>query len=119
MGGQNLLGLHLEEIQANTPSTKVIFELRQKWSKACALLDTLFWQGTDIIDLLSQRARNLDELLLFIWQKFELDLQRDATLIAVGGYGQMRIHPGSDADILILIPSKSNTPLNQKIEQFV
>ncbi|MBI2790794.1 MAG: [protein-PII] uridylyltransferase [Gammaproteobacteria bacterium] len=114
-----LTRLHLEDIKPNTPSSEIVAKIRQKWSKACALLDMHFWQGQNILDLLYNRAVCLDELLLFAWQKYQLHLHEDVCLIAVGGYGQMRIHPGSDADILILIPSMQNNQLNQQIEQFV
>ncbi len=117
MSAPELISLQLEEIKANKPS-QIITEVRQKWSKACGALDNLFWQEYNISDLLYLRTRCLDELLLYAWQKYELTFH-DVTLMAVGGYGQMRLHPGSDADIFILIPPKSDTLLNHKIEQFV
>jgi [protein-PII] uridylyltransferase len=61
-----------------------------------------FHSGVEIADLLLKRAEFIDEILTACWQEF-IGTDEEASLIAVGGYGRMEMHPGSDIDILILV----------------
>jgi len=73
---------------------------------------------TDIQALLKQRSDWLDEILRLLWQHCELD-NEPVALIALGGYGQRRIHPGSDADVLLLGEAPFDIALKQKMSRFV
>ncbi|MBN9287031.1 MAG: [protein-PII] uridylyltransferase [Gammaproteobacteria bacterium 39-13] len=90
--------------------------IRQILQQNSEKLNTLFWQGQDILQILNTRSFWLDQILTYAWQKWMPE--SDACLIAVGGYGCQRIHPSSDADILILKSADSPT-LNQSIETFI
>ena len=59
----------------------------------------------DPATLLSGYARLTDNLLHKAWQ--EAGLPELAALIAVGGYGRSQLFPGSDIDLLVLLPSGS------------
>ncbi len=69
--------------------------------------------------LVKARARFIDEVLQRLWQHFDLDRQKQLTLIAVGGYGRGELHPFSDIDLLILTESRLSTSLQEQIGQFV
>lgn len=67
--------------------------------------------------LLHGHSKLVDMLLQTIWR--QLSLPPSSTLIAVGGYGRQQLFPGSDTDLLILIPAGQNEALEQKLEQLI
>jgi [protein-PII] uridylyltransferase len=67
--------------------------------------------------LLRGHSRLVDKLLQTIWR--HLSLPPSSALIAVGGYGRQQLFPGSDTDLLILLPENPDAPLGQKLEQLV
>lgn len=90
--------------------------IRQILQDKSEKLNNLFWQDQDILQILNTRSFWLDQVLTAAWEK--LIPESNISLIAVGGYGCQRIHPGSDADILIL-KSSEDLALNQPIEAFI
>jgi [protein-PII] uridylyltransferase len=54
--------------------------------------------------LLSGRAALVDSVLQEIWTA--LAIPEDYALVAVGGYGRGELYPGSDVDLLILLPAE-------------
>ncbi|MDO9065385.1 MAG: [protein-PII] uridylyltransferase [Sulfuricella sp.] len=67
--------------------------------------------------LLRGHSRLVDKLLQTIWR--QLSLPPSCALIAVGGYGRKQLFPGSDTDLLILLPASPDEALGQKLEQLV
>lgn len=56
--------------------------------------------------LVRSRALFIDALLRSTWQHLlQAELAQRLALLAVGGYGRGELHPHSDVDILILVPS--------------
>lgn len=72
-----------------------------------------------VMELMANRTRFYDDLLIHLWQFFRLDQHPELALIAVGGYGREEMFPLSDLDILILSPAKVEQPTEQKIRQFI
>ena len=66
------------------------------------VLKTRFEQGDPITALVPMRAQMIDNLLLQAW-KLKMPANAEAAMIAVGGYGRMELHPGSDIDLMILL----------------
>ncbi|QYK02519.1 bifunctional uridylyltransferase/uridylyl-removing protein GlnD [Shewanella psychrotolerans] len=64
-----------------------------------------FSAGESVTELVSQRCRFVDELLIKQWQLHQLT-EHPIALIAVGGYGRGELHPQSDVDLLFLIDGK-------------
>ncbi len=70
--------------------------------------------------LTKQLSKLSDELLISLWNA--CDLNTDAALLAVGGFGRGALFPYSDIDILILLPADNQfveAVLTGKIEKFV
>ncbi|MEI6897304.1 MAG: [protein-PII] uridylyltransferase [Psychromonas sp.] len=78
-----------------------------------------FTNKNDIIRLVQQRARYIDELLTRLWDFVGLNESFDLALIAVGGYGRGELHPKSDIDLLILSQSGFSEQSETKISLFI
>jgi len=73
-----------------------------------------YYEMRSAADLLRRHRLLVDTQLCNVWQ--QLGISTEIALIAVGGYGNGRLYPHSDIDLLILVPS---TVLAAPIEQFV
>jgi [protein-PII] uridylyltransferase len=67
-----------------------------------AELRARFEAGDSVVDLVHERARAIDEVLIDLWNVHVGDC--GAALIAVGGYGRGELHPYSDIDVMLLLP---------------
>ncbi|MEO7773583.1 MAG: [protein-PII] uridylyltransferase [Steroidobacteraceae bacterium] len=87
-----------------------------------AELKARFFAEEPVEALVRARAQLMDALLTTVWeQKLDAQMRHRLALVAVGGYGRAELHPQSDVDILLLIPS--DRPLSDvergQIEQVV
>lgn len=84
-----------------------------------AWLEQRFFEGDNIIDLVSCRAEYMDQLLSRLWQTFGLTAHPELALIAVGGYGRGELHPKSDIDLLITTVASLSSEQEQLISAFI
>ncbi|MGM0412069.1 MAG: [protein-PII] uridylyltransferase [Pseudomonadota bacterium] len=89
--------------------------LREALSAADEALATAFEAGQPVAELVAGRADVVDALLQRLWDRH---LPAGPTLVAVGGYGRGELHPGSDIDILILLPEGEEPP-REALETFL
>ena len=77
-----------------------------------------FTTTTNVREIVTKRARQIDVLLQRIWANNDLDKQHMA-LLAVGGYGRGELHPYSDIDIAILLDQNMDAGIEATLQQFV
>ena len=78
-----------------------------------------YLHGEIITDLLTARSDLIDYLLNYYWKNYQLDAEKFATLLAVGGYGRREMHPASDIDLLILLADEPSDECKQRLSDFI
>lgn len=91
--------------------------LRSHIKQEQAALEASFFEHETPAQLLKKHAQLIDKLLKQIW--LDANIDKDVTLIAVGGYGRGELFPYSDIDLLILLPPAHGNQQNTKIEQLI
>lgn len=71
-----------------------------------------FTDGADINQLVIDRATLVDGLLIRAWQDCLGQSAAGLALVAVGGFGRGQLHPGSDIDIMVLLPDSRRADLD-------
>ncbi len=72
-----------------------------------------------IYQLIANRTRFCDQLLIHLWRHFQLESLSQSALIAVGGYGREEMFPLSDLDVLILTQDNMDAQHEERITQLV
>lgn len=80
-----------------------------------------FEQGANTASLTRLRADNIDAVLIHVWQSLVTRVQGDnvPALVAVGGYGRAELHPGSDIDIMLLLPEDDDSLWQEPLTNFL
>lgn len=80
-------------------------------------LNRRFEEGEQIRPLITERAIFTDRILIHAWNQFEWD--NNISLVAVGGYGRMELHPQSDVDLLLLTKRDNHGRYQKSISEFL
>ncbi len=91
--------------------------IRDELAKAAEDLEARFKAGESVVALVHARSKLIDDLLVQLWNDHIQDA--DFALIAVGGYGRGELHPGSDVDVMILLPPAISKQAEESLSGFV
>ena len=77
-----------------------------------------FLSGEDVEPLVRDQARLVDQIVVAGWHTSGSS-SGSAGVVAVGGYGRGELHPGSDVDLLILLPEEPDRHLQDAVARFL
>ncbi len=80
-------------------------------------LKARFEAGESVVELVHARSKQIDDLLIQLWNDHVPDC--NAALVAVGGYGRGELHPGSDIDVMLLLPESISERCEEALSNFV
>jgi [protein-PII] uridylyltransferase len=92
-------------------------DLRESLTSSGEDLRARFLAGESVVDLVRARAALIDEVLVRLWRE-QLE-PMGVTLVAVGGYGRGELHPGSDVDVMLLLPDELPEGAEDALSGFV
>ncbi len=78
-----------------------------------------FWDNQPIKQVLKNRSLIVDRAIILIWHWHKMSAFPDVSVIASGGYGAEHLHPHSDIDTLILVPTHKDRHMNQCLEKMI
>lgn len=100
--------------------------LKQLLQDASARADAEFAASRRAAGAIKRRAAAVDAVLCDLWQSLEIEAVARAAgaveapaLLATGGYGSGGLYPGSDIDILVLLPEQTPAELDGRIRSFL
>ncbi len=103
-----------------TQAGDTVKALRVSLREADQALRQRFLDGAPVRELLHERSRFIDQLLIEMWGKAWGSAPPDqVALVAVGGYGREELHPYSDIDLLILLDPAQHDAFQSPIERFI
>ena len=77
-----------------------------------------YWKRANVDDLILERTKYMDKAIEKIWQQaIPSEIEKQLTLLAVGGYGRKELFPHSDIDLLIIC--KNPESHNDAISRFL
>lgn len=98
-----------------SPSSK---QLREALKYGEKTIHQAFLDGFSATSLLRLRTSVVDHILTTLWRK-QADTFDGLALLAVGGYGRGELHPHSDIDIAILLPSVEDSERNDALSAWI
>ena len=78
-----------------------------------------FEQGIGAPALIRGRSWQVDQVLVRAWSRCMGPAAEQLALVAVGGYGRSELMPGSDVDLLILLPDDENNQYDPQITKLL
>ena len=96
-----------------------VSSFRAALAEGDAGLKQRFAAGDPIEQLVRDRARMVDQILIRAWRLHTAKEAAELALVAVGGYGRGELLPCSDIDIMVLLPKTEATPWTGGLERFL
>ena len=101
------------------PGPDAIRTFRQVLEAGDAQLQERFQAEESVDPLVRDRARLIDISLLRAWRMHLGEAHAELALVAVGGYGRGELHPGSDIDIMVLLPDGETGGWSDRVSAFL
>jgi [protein-PII] uridylyltransferase len=92
---------------------------REFLNQSHATLEEKFGHGISAPILIKAHSWLVDQLLVRAWHRIMAEDAQRAALVAVGGYGRSELMPGSDIDLLVLLPDTAHEQLNPRLESLL
>ncbi len=105
--------------QLDGGSGPAVEDFRNALADSDAALRAGFDEDVEIETLVRGRAGVIDSLLGRAWERFGDSTTAALELVAVGGYGRGELHPGSDVDIMVLVPADDGREWHEPVSAFV
>ena len=93
--------------------------LREVLQGANGALTQRFLAGQPATDLVADQTVLVDRIIRAAWDRTCGPQMPDAVLAAVGGYGRGELHPFSDVDLLVLLPTRSKRDVREPVSAFL
>ncbi len=110
------LGALERALAAGAPPATLV---RNALAHARDMLHARFLDGTPAAELVPLRSRLVDAVVTRLWAHCLGGHADTAALVAVGGYGRGELHPGSDTDLLIVLPEDAEARFDAALTAFV
>jgi [protein-PII] uridylyltransferase len=105
--------------QLQSQPAQLLSQLKQTLQNGQEAIKQAFEAGANTLDIVSTRARFIDQLLIQSFNSYFADCEQPLALIAVGGYGRGELHPASDIDLMLLLREEESPRTKEKLEQFL
>jgi [protein-PII] uridylyltransferase len=92
---------------------------RHQLADAGETLRARFMEGTPAAELVPLRACVTDAVVSRLWAHCLGELADAAALVAVGGYGRGELHPGSDTDLMVILPEDAADRFDAALTELV
>ncbi len=98
-------------------NSEVVNRCKAMLAAGQAELRAVYDRNNNATALLRGRSRLVDQIMRELWHAVEMP--SSITLVAVGGYGRAELYPGSDVDILILVPMSMDAASEPRIARMI
>ncbi len=105
--------------KALTESGSPLEAFKQCLKQGNEILGQQFDNGVGAPVLVHARSWLIDKVLMRTWARFIGTDTGQAALVAVGGYGRSELMPGSDIDLLILLPDDDSNRFDAQITELL
>ncbi len=110
---------YLDELETELRASASVSRYREALRAGTESLEARFYASEPVDQLVRDRARLADALVLKAWQLHVGDADSELALIAVGGYGRGELHPCSDLDVMVLLPEADGSAWEDRLERFI